>query len=272
MVAVENADAEGARDDRTMRGDRRVVQARRDLANGDSRRRAAVQAALDKIKPVSARAPVDPAVLRQEREAVAARGGIVQKTAAKVATDEHTWQQYVEEQGVEIESYPSEDQVVEFAVWMTNRRERVCLAQRPEAGTRLKGLVKRTIRNMLTELFAHAWPRNWPAFAALERKERSAYEEAVLKQVDGLHKQAACPAVNSAGGGASAEERDRAQQLTAQTAPVTERKHFYRTEVHQIQDDQLAEEKDVTGAIALGAADALMQTTAARCGMFSKDA
>ena len=70
-------------------------------------------------------------------------------------------------------------------------------------------------------------------------------------------------------------ERERAAQLTAQTAPVTERKHFYRTEVHQVQDRLLAcceYDEDVNVAIALGAACALMQTTAARCGMLTKDA
>ena len=39
------------------------------------------------------------------------------KTAAKVATDEHTWDLYVEEQGIAIGSYPTEEQVVEFAIW-----------------------------------------------------------------------------------------------------------------------------------------------------------
>ena len=52
---------------------------------------------------------------------------------------------------------------------------------------------------------------------------------------------------------------------------MTERKHFYRTEVHQVQDALLADDDDVNGAIALGAACAVMQTTAARCGMFTKD-
>ena len=52
---------------------------------------------------------------------------------------------------------------------------------------------------------------------------------------------------------------------------MTTRKHFYKTEVYQIQDALLAEEADVNGAIALGAACAIMQTTAARCGMLTKD-
>ena len=56
-----------------------------------------------------------------------------------------------------------------------------------------------------------------------------------------------------------------------QTAPVTERKHFYRTEVYQVQDRLLAETVDVNNAIVLGAALAVMQTTAARSGMLTKD-
>ena len=144
---------------------------------------------------------------------------------------------YLEEQGLEVGAYPSEEQVVEFAVWMSMRRERVCLAQRAETGARLSGLVKRTIRNMLTELFAHAWPRRWAAYGALEKKEKAAYEDAILKQVDGLHKQAALTTTGGADGEITEEERERAAQLIAQTAPVTERKHFYRTEVHQIQEN-----------------------------------
>ena len=56
-------------------------------------------------------------------------------------------------------------------VEMSMRRERACLAQRAEAGARLTGLTKRTIRNMLTELFAHAWPRRWAVYAALGKKK-----------------------------------------------------------------------------------------------------
>ena len=84
-------------------------------------------------------------------------------------TDVHTWNQFVEEQGVEIGEYPTEAQAVTFATWLSMRRERVCLAQREGSTARLTGLVKRTVRNMMTELFAHAWPRQLSAFASLER-------------------------------------------------------------------------------------------------------
>ena len=95
MEAVEHADAGGERTDRMLRGDAAVVRERRERAAASSRSRAAVQAALDKIALPKAAAPIAAETLRKEREAVAARGGIVPKTAAKVATDEHTWEDFV---------------------------------------------------------------------------------------------------------------------------------------------------------------------------------
>ena len=58
---------------------------------------------------------------------------------AKVASDEHAWELYVNEQKLEVGAYPSEERVVEFAVWMSMRRERACLTQRPGEGARLTG-------------------------------------------------------------------------------------------------------------------------------------
>ena len=268
MEVVEHADAGGTHDEQVLRGDVHVVRERRERAAAHTRTRMAIQAELDKLVPSEISAAIPAEALQREREAVAARGGIVQKTAAKVSTDEHTWELFVHEQCVEIEAFPSEAQVVEFAIWMSMRRERACLAQRSEAGARLTGLVKRTVRNMLTELFMHAWPRRWPAYRELEKKERAAYEDSILKQVDGIHKQASASLAEAE---CTEGMRERAAQLREQTSPVTERKHFYRTEVHQVQDVLLAEEEDINGAIALGAALAIMQTTAARCGMLTKD-
>ena len=98
-----------------------------------------MQAELDRIRPVPRREAIDPEQLRKDREAVAACGGIVPKTAAKVASDEHTWGLFVEEQGIQIsdDAYPTIEMMVEFAAWQTRQRERVCLAQRAEAGARL---------------------------------------------------------------------------------------------------------------------------------------
>ena len=82
------------------------------------RARAAVQAELAKLRlrPVAPVVPIAADGLRREREAVATQGGIAPTTADKVATDEHTWQLFVEEQGLELDSYSSEETVVEFAV------------------------------------------------------------------------------------------------------------------------------------------------------------
>ena len=71
-------------------------------------------------------------------------------------------------------------------VWMTMHRERACLAQRPDSGPRLTGKVKRTIRNMLTELFTNSWPRLWPSYAELGRSERGAYESTVNAWADAM--------------------------------------------------------------------------------------
>jgi hypothetical protein len=119
-----------------------------------------VQAALEKLVLLKEAVPIAKESLSKEREAVAARGGIVAKTAAKVTTDEHTWDDFVEEQGFEVGAYPSEEQVVEFAVWLSMRRERACLAQRAEAGARLTGLVqyRQTDRTHEEVETGHMWP------------------------------------------------------------------------------------------------------------------
>ena len=125
---LEGADAEGQHDDVVLRGDTRVVRQRRERAGRQFRVQAVVQAELDTIRPLEAQAPVAAEMLRKEREAVAERGNIARKTAAKVSTDEHTWELFVAEQGIEVEhEHPCIDTVIEFAVWMTRHRERACL-------------------------------------------------------------------------------------------------------------------------------------------------
>ena len=135
-----------------------------------------------------------------ERAVIKERAGLVPKTVSKVETDVRTWDLYVKEQQVEIDAYPSIEQTVSFAIWMTRHRERACLAQRVEAKQQLTGKVRRTIRNMVTELLAHVWPRRWAAFAALARSERVVYENEILKQVDHVHKLAALSTTDGAGG------------------------------------------------------------------------
>ena len=136
----------------------------------------------------------------------------------------------------------------------------MCLAQRVDSGPRLQGLVKKTIRNMLTELFAHAWPRRFAAWRVLSKQEKVVYENDVLERIAGLHKIGS--QVDD-----GAEANARGEQLRAQTSAVSTRKHFYRTEVYQVQDVLLKEKVRVNFAIVLGAATAFLQATAARSGM-----
>ena len=78
---VENADATGECGSDVLRGDAAVVRERRDTARAHSRAREAVQAELAKLRPVAPIVPIAADKLRREREAVAAQGGIVAKTA-----------------------------------------------------------------------------------------------------------------------------------------------------------------------------------------------
>ena len=64
---------------------------------------------------------------------------------------------------------------------------------------------------------------------------------------------------------------DRVAQLVAETAPVSVREHFYRTEVQQVQDTFLAEKVSVNWATISDSALSLIQASAARIGMLCKD-
>ena len=121
-----------------------------------------------------------------------------------------------------------------------------------------------TVRNMLTELFAHPWPRRFAAWRVLSKQEKAVYENDVLECIAGLHKIGS--QVED-----GAEANARGEQLRAQTSAVSTRKHFYRTEVYQVQDMLLKEKEQVNFAIVLGAAAAFLQATAARSGMFTTD-
>jgi hypothetical protein len=186
-VGIDGADSNGKANDKEMRGDAAAVAQRRGAAL--RRRAAAIQAHLDKAKPV-AKAPVPADALAADCAALTKSIGIAAKTAGKVATDEHTFDQFVEEQALRLDEgmYPSAGTMLEFAAWLTRRRERMCLVQRVDSGPRLVGLVSRTIRNMLTELFAHAWPRRYAAWRSLSKQERAVYENEVLEPIAGLHK------------------------------------------------------------------------------------
>ena len=104
-VAIDGADSQGKANDKEVCGDAAAVSRRRSEAL--RRRAAAIQERLDKIKPV-AKAPVSAAALAADRAAMQRVDGIAAKTAGKVATDEHTFDQFIDEQAVRVEGmYPS---------------------------------------------------------------------------------------------------------------------------------------------------------------------
>ena len=63
----------------------------------------------------------------------------------------------------------------------------------------------------------------------LSKQEKVVYENDVLERIAGLHKIG-----SQLDDGAEANARG--EQLRAQTSAVSTRKHFYRTEVYQVQD------------------------------------
>ena len=87
-VGIDGADSNGKANDKEMRGDAAAVAQRRGAAL--RRRAAAIQAHLDKAKPV-AKAPVSADALAADCAALTKSVGIAAKTAGKVATDEHTF-------------------------------------------------------------------------------------------------------------------------------------------------------------------------------------
>lgn len=223
-AAVEGADAGGTNDGQLLVGSKRVVYEQR---RHGRRSVAAVQAALDAIG--GRENDVDETELEADVRRVKDRGGLVAKSLEKVACDERLWDRFLKGQplkkGVK---FPAVEKVVAFGAWMTRTRQRACLAQRDGRGPERKGQGRHTARCVLTQLSDHVWSRRYLAFAQLPKAKRAAYWSDVLEQFDGLHKAVL-------GGGADEVDAERGEQLLQQTAPVTERKHFYRTEVHQLQ-------------------------------------
>ena len=94
-AAITGADTKGKVTDATLRGDDDVVLQRRN--ESIRRRTAAIQAHLERAKPV-AKAPVSGAALAADRERLKQSRGIALKMAGKVATDKHSFDLFVAEQ------------------------------------------------------------------------------------------------------------------------------------------------------------------------------
>ena len=88
--APEGGDADERQAHECLAGSPAAVLARREACH--DRRASAVHALLQKIVPMKGKAPVDAAFVRSERQRLMASGGIVKKTAAKVASDAKSFQ------------------------------------------------------------------------------------------------------------------------------------------------------------------------------------
>ena len=86
----EGGDADERQAHECLAGSPAAVLARREACH--DRRASAVHALLQKIVPMKGKAPVDAAFVRGERQRLMASGGIVKKTAAKVASDAKSFQ------------------------------------------------------------------------------------------------------------------------------------------------------------------------------------
>ena len=90
-----------------------------------------------------AKAPVSADALAADCAALTKSVGIAAKTAGKVATDEHTFDPVGSSRSPGAAArrghvYPSAGTMVDFAAWLTRRRERVCLAQRVEVSNQVR--------------------------------------------------------------------------------------------------------------------------------------
>ena len=223
-LEIEGADPGGTSSNTLVVGSKTVVYGERQRGR---RSFAAVQAALKAVhEPIE---DSDEEELSHDVSRVKDRAGLVPKSLDKIACDERLWDLFLSKYPLgKKDKYPSVEKVVTFGAWMTRNRQRACLAQRDDAGPERIGQGRHTARCILTQLSDHVWLRRYPAFASLAKAKRAEYWTDVLEQFDGLHKVAL-------GGGEDDVSDERAAQLAVQTAPVTQRKHFYRTEVHQLQ-------------------------------------
>ena len=163
-VGVDGADVGGVEGTSLLVGDAAVVDERMAARR---RRTVAIDAELEKLRRPPA-VQISAASLAADQVAVQRSRGAAAKTSVKIATDERSFDLFVTEMQVELpaDSYPSIETMVMYASWMTRRRQKACLAQRPDSGPRRTGLGKATIRNMVTELFS---PRQEaPAIAGVE--------------------------------------------------------------------------------------------------------
>ena len=207
------------------------------------------------------KAGLDMKVINKDADdALKAGSGLVQASLEHLDEAERSWDKFVAESGMKIKSYPTEKQVAMYMSAMSRTRQRECLAQR---GKRRKGRQNTVVRNYVAEMGNNLWSTKYPAFAKLDAVRRKDYWSKIFKAYKSLYAKASAEPETEV-------DEERAEQLVAQTEKVYQRDHVYRTEVFQLQDLCIGEKEDINRALVLHSAIGLIQSTAARVGMFTK--
>jgi len=202
----------------------------------------------------------DQTIAKEVERSMKAGAALVQASIEHLDTAERSWDKHVREGGIKITAYPSAKQVLTYMVTMSRERQRMCLAQR---GKRRKGRQKGVVKKYVSEMANNLWATKYPAFGKLAPLEQKEYWGQIFGGYKAMYAAASAPA-------ATEEDEERAEQLLAQTEEVYKRKHFYRTEMQQLQDLLISEGVSVNQALIFHAALAVMQSTAARVGMLTK--
>lgn len=140
---------------------------------------------------------------------------LVQASLERLQTAERSWDKHVDDGGVVIDGYPTEDQVLTYMATMSRSRQRLCLAQR---GRRRKGRQNDLVRNYVAEMANNLWATKYPSVDELADAERKRYWSTIFTSYQAMYASASQPV-------ACEEGEERAEQLVAQTERVYQRQH-----------------------------------------------
>ena len=143
---------------------------------------------------------------RRGGEGNASGSALVQASLEHLQTAERSWDKWVMENGVEINKYPTDLQVLSYMSQMSRTRQRECLAQR---GQRRAGGQKGSVRNYVAEMGNNLWPHKFPAFAKLEPLKQKQYWSTIFTAYAAMYAAASQAA-------STEEDEERAEQLVAQ--------------------------------------------------------
>ena len=199
-------------------------------------------------------------VAKEVKRAMQQSAALVAASLERLQVAEAAWDRDVRLNGVAVDGFPTVEQVLTFMSRMSRERQRMCLAQR---GDRRKGRQKDLVRNYVAELANNRWASKFSVFARLESDVKKRYWADVFGGYKAMYAAASRPAQD-------VQDAERAMQLVAQTERVLQRQHVHRTEMFQMQDLLISETANINEALIAHAAIAVMQSTAARVGMFTK--